>query len=126
MGIDNFIKQLEELGYNPKERGNSCLSFSFEILCGKFQGRIIDLGLFVPNNFPEIPPSGPHVNPHLLPLNPSGGSHPLNGVHSSAGRHGDAFDAAWQYWSRPFNGWGNTDKTVRTYLRHINHLMDTL
>lgn len=126
MGIDIFKKQLMEMGFEPKERGNDCLSFSYKILCGKEEGRIIELGLHIPPQFPDIPPSGPHITPHLLPLNTNGGSHPLGGVHSSQNRHRDAFNATWQYWSRPFNGWASTDRSVKAYLRHINHLMDTL
>ena len=126
MGIVNFKNQLKEMGYDPQERGNDCLSFSYTILCGKFQNRTIELGLCIPVNFPEIPPSGPHILPHLLSVNGGGGFHPNGGVHLSGGRHGAAFTNDWQYWSRPYNGWSATEKTVKAYLRHINHLMDTL
>lgn len=124
MGIEDFKNQLEEMGYEPKERGNDCLSFSYTIPCGKHQGKTIEMGLHIPPQFPELPPSGPHFTPHLVPLTINGGSYP--GVHSSLDRHGQAFDAGWQYWSRPYNGWASTVKSVKAYLRHINHLMDTL
>lgn len=126
MGYENFKQQLMELGYEPKERGDNCLSFSYTVQCGKFLNKNVELGLCIPNTFPEHPPSGPHFSECLLPLNPTGGSHPLNGIHSSAGRHGNAFDGTWQYWSRPFNGWATSEKSVKSYLRHINHLMDTI
>jgi len=28
----------------------------------------------------------------------------------------------WQYWSRPYNGWAQSERNARAYMRHIKHL----
>ena len=33
-----------------------------------------------------------------------------------------AFGADWQYWSRPFNGWAQSGRNAKAYMRHIKHL----
>lgn len=84
---------------------------------GKFQGNQIWLGFVVNDDFPLVAPSGPHLSPRLLPLHPANDlPHPQGGVHESP------FGPEWEYWSRPFTGWGKTDRTVAAYLGHIRDL----
>lgn len=119
MAAIDFINGLKELGFQITELEASKISFPFKIPVGRFIGTEICLGFIVPDDFPFVPPSGPHVSPLILPKNPNGGPHPSHGVHDSP------FGTEWEYWSRPFPDWNNTDKTAKTYMTHINHLMDT-
>jgi hypothetical protein len=91
---------------------------------GKFAGKAVRLGFLVPADFPNTPPTGPHVSPHIHPL--GGGSvHPTGGIHE---QHSVAFLKAggqWQYWSRPFMNWAQEKKSVAVYMSHIWRLWDT-
>jgi hypothetical protein len=119
MARQDFIDQLKALGYSPEDLGNNRVCFPYTIPVGKFIGQQIKLGFVVGEDFPANPPGGLHVSPHLLPINGSG-THPSGGIHDN-----QEFGAGWQYWSRPFPAWANTDRTVRTYMAHIRHLFET-
>ncbi len=121
MSRQDFITQLRDLNYEATELPNNRVSFPYTIPVGKFAGQVIQLGFVVADDFPLNPPSGPHLSPHLLPIH-SGGDlpHPLGGVHESS-----PFGSGWQYWSRPFQNWAETDKTVATYMGHIRALFQT-
>ncbi|MBZ0317912.1 MAG: hypothetical protein K8L91_15935 [Anaerolineae bacterium] len=120
MSRQDFIDQLKTLGYNPEDQGNNRICFEYTIPVGKFIGQTIRLGFVVGDDFPANPPSGPHISPHLLPINTSSNVHPAGGVHDNR-----EFGAGWQYWSRPFNEWAKFDRSVSTYMAHIRHLFET-
>lgn len=117
MGTSDFIKGLEDLGFRVQLNGNK-VEFPYAVPCGRFIGQTIRVGFEIPGDFPLTPPSGPHISPHLRPMNSSAPGHPERVAES-------AFGSDWQYWSRPFPGWANTDRTVKTYMAHIRHLLDT-
>jgi hypothetical protein len=120
MARKDFTEQLHTLGYRPEERDGNRIVFRYTVPVGKFVGTEIWLGFVVADDFPLNPPSGPHVSPPLLPLHPGNDMpHPLGGVHPSD------FGPEWQYWSRPFLGWPSTDRSVRAYMAHIRHLLET-
>ncbi len=118
MGLADFINQLKELGYAVEELGGDKIVFCYVITCGRFKGQEIKLGFHVPADFPFTPPSGPHIYPYLLPINESAPAHPARVAKSD-------FGDDWQYWSRPFPNWPNTNKTVKDYMRYIRHLFET-
>ena len=118
MGRKDFIDQLKALGYEVEERGDFRLAFPYTIPIGALTGKEIWLGFIVADDFPSIPPSGPHISPQILPLNSSSKEHPHGGIHASD------FGPEWEYWSRPFQNWAATDRTVRTYMAHIRALFD--
>ena len=118
MPRQDFIDQLRLEGYEPQELGENRVAFPYRIPLGKFAGQEIRLGFAVNDDFPANPPSGPHVSPRLLPLN-STNVHPAGGIHDSP------FGGEWEYWSRPFPGWNETDRSVRAYMAHIRHLFHT-
>jgi hypothetical protein len=120
MGRQKFIDELTAMGYQPEPKNGNLVAFRYTIPVGKFSEKEIILGFAVNEDFPLNPPGGPHVSPCLLPLNPSGGTHPNCGVHNSP------FGDGWQYWSRPFQNWPGTKRTVRAYMAHIRHLFDSL
>ncbi len=115
-----FVAELAELGYQVEDLGAERVAIPYEIPCGRLAGTKIKLGFAVPGDFPLSPPSGPHVSPRLLPINPQGGNHPNAGVHDSP------FGPEWQYWSRPLNHWAQTKRKVKDVLAHVRHLLDTL
>ncbi len=119
MAKDDFIQQLNEVGYAIEDLGENRVAFPFEIPCGKLVGKKIKLGFAIPPDFPLTPPSGPHISPRLMP-NQSGGTHPTGGIHDSP------FGADWHYWSRPISHWNNTKRTVKDVMAHVRHLFDTL
>jgi Prokaryotic E2 family E len=123
MAKAKFIQELQALGYTVQElvAENRCFQvFDYLIPVGRFRGQKVRIGLEVQESFPMDAPPGPHFSPKLLPLHPGNDiPHPFGGVHASP------LGADWQYWSRPFNEWAQTNKTVKTYFTQINHLLDT-
>lgn len=116
-----FVKELRELGYQVEELDGDKIVFPYEIPCGRLAEQKIKLGFIAPGDFPLTPPSGPHVSPRLLPINPSSGTHPNCGIQESP-----QFGADWQYWSRPLNHWAQTKRQAKDVMAHIRHLFDTL
>jgi hypothetical protein len=121
MTREAFIADLKTMGLDVVERDleqhKGFVVFPWTIPVGRLAGTPIMLGLQVSG---MNPPGGPHVSPHLLPLRPVPGQHPNDGVHPSP------LGNEWQYWSRPFPNWRETDRSGRAYMAHINHLFDTL
>jgi hypothetical protein len=115
---EEFIRQLQALGYKVQDHGGDKVSFCYVIPTGKFAETEIRLGFVAPSDFPLTPPSGPHLSPELLPRK-SGGTHPDGGVNDSP------FGQGWQYWSRPLNHWAQTSRSVKDVLAHIRHLFHT-
>lgn len=118
MAEDIAIKQLEAMGYQPISHPNGVVGFQFVIPHGKFRGQQVEIALQVPN-FPDAPPPGPNIKPFLLPINPNNGAHPYFGVYARK-----IPDAGFQYWSRPFQGWDQTDKTMEVYIAFLRTLFD--
>jgi len=118
----DFLRELNELGYRPRDRGDGFIEFEYEIEVGPLVGRDVKLGWELPDDWPLTPPSGPRVSPRILPINPSGElGHPLGGVSEAP-----AFGPDWEYWSRPCRNWAQTDRNAAVYMAHIRRLFDTL
>lgn len=120
MAKSDFVDQLQALGYSVEVLDADFLVFDYLIPVGKFAGQMVKMGLQVHESFPMSPPPGPHFSPLLLPITGGGGCHPFGAIHQSA------LGGEWQYWSRPFNAWNRTDKSVKTYLAHIKNLLMTI
>jgi hypothetical protein len=118
MEIPEFVKECEKIGLVVQNQNNRHVIIAYTVPCGRFIGQEIRLGLEIPTDFPLTPPSGPHISPHLLPMNSSAPGHPERVAESP-------FGSDWQYWSRPFREWPNTARTVKAYMAHIRHLFDT-
>ena len=114
----DFIAELVNLGYEPAEQANDLVAFDYEIQVGRFAGQKIKLAFQV---FDLNPPPGLHINPPLLPF------HPQNDLpHPSGGVHPSPLVPGWQYWSRPYSTWGETDRSARTYMARVTQLFDFL
>jgi hypothetical protein len=125
--VEVFADGLRELGHEPKPVAGRAdhLVVDYEVPCGRFAGRRVRHGFVVPPDFPLSAPSGPHVSPNIHPIQP-GGSHPTGGVHADQARAFKSNDAdQWQYWSRPFQNWGQTKRTVTVYMAFIWRLWET-
>jgi hypothetical protein len=121
MAKSDFVNQLQALGYTVLEPAPGFPCIEFEIPVGPFRGQSVMMAFQVHDSFPMSPPPGPHFKPHLLPVTGGGGCHPYGAIHNSP------LGAEWQYWSRPFTAhWNSTNKTVKTYLAHINNLFATI
>ena len=118
MARSDFVEQLNTLGYELEDHGDGKVSIPYVIPTGKFADKSVRLGFAIPEDFPLTPPSGPHINPELLPR-VAGGIHPNGGIHESP------FGPGWQYWSRPMNHWAQTKRAVKDVLAHVRHLFDT-
>lgn len=122
MAASDFIEQLGALGFPIEPLANRMISFRYEVPVGPRAGQVVALAFAVPPDFPLHPPSGPCVSPELLPLHPDQSvGHPIGGVHPAP-----QLGPNWQYWSRPFPAWYETDRTARAYMAHIRHLFATL
>jgi hypothetical protein len=119
-GVEVFTKGLHELGYSPValEGRPDHIVIDYVILTGRFADQKVQIGFVVPGDFPMTPPSGPHVSPQIHPM-VSGGTHPTGGIHASP------FGGGWQYWSRPFQNWAQSKKTVAAYMSHVWRLWET-
>jgi hypothetical protein len=124
MGNDVIQQQLSSLGYesviyeaDPQYPGGF-VSFKFIVPLGRFRGKEIEVAVNAPQ-FPMIPPSGPYIKPHILPLNPSGSLHPFDCIHDRKVPTPD-----YQYWSRPFNNWTDSNQDMKTYIAFLRTLFD--
>jgi hypothetical protein len=117
MTREGFISDLRAMGLELAEREPQFVMFPWTVPVGRLVGAKITLAFQVNG---MNPPGGPHVSPRLLPMNPVAGKHPNGGIHPS-----DLGDN-WQYWSRPFPNWAETDRSGRAYMAHIRHLFATL
>lgn len=120
---DSFMEQLCALGYEPELLSGEFVVFGYEVELGKHIGESVLIALQVPGDFPMSPPSGPFVSPRLLPINPGQGlGRPFDAVHTVAERGFADPQGIWEYWSRPYTAWPNTDRSVKAYLRHLRTL----
>lgn len=121
-GKEAFIDGLKALGYDPQDRGDNRVSFQYAIAAGRFKDQVIMVGVEVPPDFNVTCPSGPHIFPRLIPMNPQ----PLDNSRSAD----SGFGSDWQYLSRPFldnqEGWNRTKREVKTYLWHIKRILESL
>jgi hypothetical protein len=107
VGAGVFVDGLEGCGFSVTLQSGYAM-FDFVVPIGSLIDQKIRLALFVPSDFPLTPPPGPHVSPCI--------GHPQGATHASD------LGPEWEYWSRPFQHWANTDRTVRTYMGHIRQL----
>jgi hypothetical protein len=118
MGTQELERQLAGKGYKTWSYKNNFIAFKMIVPHGRFRGLEVEIALQAPQ-FPQVPPSGPHIKPHLLPFNPSGQTHPFDGIHDRK-----VPTSEFQYWSRPFKGWNKSKMNVDEYLAFLRTLFD--
>ncbi|MBT8387465.1 MAG: hypothetical protein KJO12_08650 [Ignavibacteria bacterium] len=112
MATSDFILQLKSLGYEPQEPALNKVCFIYIVDGGKNHGKKVWLGFENIHDFPLNCPHGPHFK-----TIDKGWINPAQGIHTSN------FGAGWIHWSRPFNEWNRTKKSVKEYLAHIKNLL---
>ncbi len=126
-GVEVFAEGLRALGYQPStlpQQPNHVL-FDYTVESGRHAGRQVRLGFAVPADFPMNPPTGPYVSPEIHTTKPENGPHPTHGVQKDQARVFDnGAGGAWQYWSRPFQDWPRSKRTVAVYMSFIWKLWD--
>lgn len=113
-----FARELREAGIEPEARDDVRITFPYTIELGRFAGTDVIVGLEVAGDFPRNPPGGPHISPRLIVdqgATPGG----------AGGTNLSPFGSDFEYWSRPYSGWGRDGMTVRAYLAHLRRLFDT-
>jgi hypothetical protein len=116
-GADRLIEDLSALGYKvEKVTVNASTVFAvildYEVMLGKFAGRIIDLGHQATPNFPQNTSSAIHVraNPQLYDFKDT--------VPNIRNISQSALGAEWRYWSHNFNWTG--ERSARRLMSQIN------
>jgi hypothetical protein len=99
VGVERLVQDLKELGFDNVRKDQAAgvdyaVIPDFEIPAGSFSGRVIELAIPAPADYPRLPGASIHVkaDPHLLPF---GSTTERNIIESQRG-------AAWQYWSYSF------------------------
>lgn len=124
MAVNDFVAELIELGHEDARIIHpGCVVWTWPVETGPLLGCSVEIGVCVGDDYPDTPPRGPFVRPHLMPIGQPG-EHPHGGVHPGTG-HGWP-DDSFQYWSRPFNGWPRSARNARAYLAFLRKLFDTL
>lgn len=126
-GAAAFVKGLQQLGLTVKVAPSQPdhIAMDYIVPAGKFKGEKVQLGFVVPADFPVTTPTGPHVSPRIH-AQANGGMHPHGGIHTDRSQNFEvAFGGEWQYWSRPIQGWGESHKTVDTYMAFVWRLWET-
>lgn len=126
-GLTGFVEGLRTLGYEPQILADhpDHIFFNYPVEIGRCTGQTVRLGFVVPRDFPNTPPGGPHVSPHIQAIHPMNDKpHPGGGVHPSP-TFQQGVGGEWQYWSRPCQDWGQRKRTVPTYMAHVWRLWET-
>jgi hypothetical protein len=115
-GIERFLQDMVGIGYSPEKQvdGNSqnfAVFREFEIQTGRFQGRIIDLGIPVPNDYPRLIGPSIHIkaDPQLIEYSNIQGV--INVIQSPLGTE-------WRYWS--FSLRINPENTAQNLMSQIH------
>lgn len=118
-GVERLVADLRELGFEAQATKDSngaafAVMLGYTVELGRFAGRVIDLGLPAPENYPEAFGSSIHVRttPQLLEKAESV-PNVRNIVDSTLGRE-------WRYWSHNFGIGG--ERTTRRLLSQVNHI----
>jgi hypothetical protein len=120
-GRDEFARQLTALGYGPMCKGEKRVGFDYDVKGGRLKGTRLRIGLEVEPDFPHTPPPGPHISPHIRPINTSIESHPEKVAPST---FGEEYGGEWQYLSRPCKFWKGNDPVIR-YIEFLEYLLST-
>lgn len=114
-GIERLLRDLSELGYPANQVTVNNITYAvisgYEVDIGRFQGRLIDLGIPSTLDYPRTAAPSIHIraNPQLLEKHDS--------VHDVRNIIDSDLGPEWRYWSRNF-GW-NGEKSTRRLINQI-------
>ena len=119
-GPGRLVEDLRTLGYDAQElRAQDGTPFAvipaFAVPCGRFLGRVIDLGIQATPDFPRSVAAAIHVraNPQLFDYNDTQPN--VRNITASA------LGPEWRYWSHNF-GWQG-EKSARRLMSQINGIL---
>lgn len=124
IGLERFVEDFRAMGWTvdgPLQSGGLrwAIIHEFIVPAGRFSGRVIDVAIPAPDDFPATPPGGLYVSPDLIPVNEMGGL----SVHDRAGETA-GLPGRWQYWSRPVPpGTWQPMRGIRRLINHWNAVM---
>lgn len=120
-GPARFLEEVLALGYPAEARQGGDLNFvvitEYEVMLGRFRGRLIGLGLPATPDFPRSVGSAIHVRAEPQLLECQNIPNVMNIVASPLG--GD-----WRYWSHNFNWGGERDRSAARLMYQINTIFD--
>ena len=118
-GVERLCDDLAVLGFKAEQfedeqKNLFVIVREYVIELGRFTGRVIDLGLLIPSNYPQGVGSGIHVKsaPHLLDTGDT-----LPKVRNITG---SSLGPEWRYWSKNF-GW-NGERSTGQLMSQINEI----
>jgi hypothetical protein len=121
LGPDRLIADLQNLGFEVNKVAIGPGVFfavipAYEIVAGKFIGRIIDLGIQCTANFPMSVHAAIHIkaNPQLY--------EPAQNIPTVRNVTASALGPEWRYWSKNFC-W-NGEKSARRLVSQINSIFE--
>jgi len=115
-GPTRLLNDLSELGYQIQSvtvgKTTYIIIPGFEIIFGKFKGRVIDLGIPSTPDFPRTPPSSIHVRatPQLFEKSDS--------IPNVRNITDSQLGPEWRYWSHNLQ-WNNHEKSTRRLMNQI-------
>lgn len=116
-GASKLLSELKNLGFNAEiikgpDQNDYVVIKDYEIALGRFAGKVIDLGIFAPPDYPRNIGSAIHVkaDPQLFEKTDS--------VPNVRNITDSALGAEWRYWSHNFN-W-TSEQNARRLISQIN------
>jgi hypothetical protein len=120
-GPERLLKEVTELGHTGELRRAGDLDFvvisDYVVLIGRFQDRIIDLGLPATPDFPRSVGSSIHVCASPQLLESQNIPNVMNIIASPLGPD-------WRYWSHNFNWNGECERSAARLLSQINAIFE--
>ena len=122
-GLERLLADLRALGHDPRELlapdgTRFALLSPFNVECGRFAGRVIDLALQATPDFPMSVAAAIHVraDPQLYRV----GDNVTNVRNITV----SALGPKWCYWSQNFGWGGGIERSARRLMSQINGIFD--
>ena len=122
-GIDRFLSDLTELGYFAlkmvsADNVNYAVIPNYEVPVGRFQGRLLDLGIPVPSDYPRLVGASMHIKATPQLLDYSDTIPNIRNIISSQ------LGSEWRYWSFRFET--VPDNTAHNLILQINGIFQRI
>ena len=120
-GPARLLAELQSMGYDVSHVRAGDLDFviirEYEVQFGRFAGRVIDLGLPAPPDYPRSVGASIHVRAEPQLLEYGNVPNVRNIIQSPLGPE-------WRYWSHNFNWAGERERSAARLLAQINSIFD--
>jgi hypothetical protein len=120
-GPGRLLLELKSMGHDASHERGGDLDFvvirGYEVGFGRFAGRLIDLGLPAPPDFPRSVGASIHVRADPQLLEYENVQNVRNIIQSPLG-------PAWRYWSHNFNWGGERERSAARLLAQVNTIFE--